>query len=193
MRVLLLNGPPRSGKDTAGRLIEQTYYPYVTQHKFAAVVKTRCHAAYGLFDEFDLPYAADHFEHCKDEPIEPFLDTTPRSAYIDFSESFMKPRHGKAVFGRLLLENLKQEGGEGLFVITDCGFRDEAAVLVRHFGPDEVALVRLHRDGCTFAHDSRGYIDLSDMGVQPRDVNNNGTLRDLLAALRVALPEIGLQ
>lgn len=170
-----MNGPPRCGKDTAGQMLADAIGSACT-NKFARVVKERCHAAYetrGLYEEYDVPH--DHFEHCKDEPRSEFLGRTPRECYIAFSERFYKPLHGADVFGRLLLADLRAADAVGTWVITDSGFREEAMPLVEHFGARSTVLVRLRREGCTFAGDSRSYLDLLDLGVTTVDLVNPGT------------------
>lgn len=181
LRLILLNGPPRSGKDFAGELIRASVHRTVAVRKFAAVVKDRCHAAYGL------QCSTGYFESTKDEPSAAFLGRTPREAYIAFSEKFYKPLHGKDVFGRLLAERMAVEHPSVLFVVTDSGFREESEVLVAQNRPDRSLLIRLHRDGHDFSNDSRGYIDLSDLGVRCVDVTNPGTPRGLAAELGRAM------
>jgi len=54
--------------------------------------------------------------------------------------------------------------------VPDSGFREEAEAIVREAGAGDVLLVRLHRPGHGFSGDSRGYIDLDDLGVESCDV-----------------------
>ena len=55
-------------------------------------------------------------------------------------------------------------------MVPDSGFREEAEVLVRKTGPENVLLKSLHRPGHGFEGDSRGYVDLSDLGVERYDI-----------------------
>ena len=154
--IILLNGPPRSGKDYAGRVFEELG---ATTYKFATEVKDRTHAI------FRLHVPTDHFEDVKDDPRSEFLGATPREAYIRFSEGFMKPLYGDDIFGRLLAQRIRP----GVAAVTDSGFVSEAKVLVDQF--DDVVLVRIHRDGYDFSGDSRSYINLEGKCI---DINNTG-------------------
>jgi hypothetical protein len=42
-------------------------------------------------------------------------------------------------------------------VIADSGFRDEAVPLIERVGVDRCVQVRIHRHGCSFAGDTRGW------------------------------------
>lgn len=167
MRIVFLNGPPRCGKDTAGNILQETAGYRVA--KFAEILKERTHALYGK----NLPHG--FFEQRKDEPVGFFLGATPRAAYIAVSERLMKPLHGEDIFGRLLLEHIRPMLALRLtgVAITDSGFAAEAAPIVAWAGTAQCTLIRIHREGCTFAGDSRGYIELP--GVRTVEVVNPGT------------------
>lgn len=166
--VIFLNGPPYCGKDTlAGHIVQRLSGFKIV--KFAAVLKERTHALYG---RPDLPH--DHFELCKDEPNALFLGLTPRDAYIAVSEKLMKPIHGKAVFGKLLVNTMLAEPVmPRAFVISDSGFAHEAFPVIERFGFENCILARIHAEkrGCTFEKDSRSYITLP---IKTIDVENNG-------------------
>lgn len=179
-KIILVNGPPRAGKDTAQEAVEDSI-----RCKFAQSVKEGTHAAFGLDPR---QYPMDVFEAVKDEPNTLFFGRTPREAYISYSEDFMKPFTGDPqVFGKLLVRWIKGflETEELVvmghlpkyypmpFIVTDSGFREEAEAIVEAFGASNVKLIRVHREGCTFDGDSRNYIDLSDLDVETEDVVNN--------------------
>ena len=173
-KIILVNGPPRAGKDTAYEAV-----PNSVRTKFAQAVKEGTHRCFGL----DLHlYGMDYFEDCKDEPHEFFFGKTPREAYIAYSEMFMKPFTGdKQVFGKLLarwIEDIYDKWTDFNlpilpFIVTDSGFRDEAVALVEAFGADNIKLIRVHRKGCNFDNDSRDYISLADLGVEEEDIVND--------------------
>lgn len=166
MKVILLNGPARSGKDSLahafaayanGRLVTSE----VT--KFAKPLKESAHRLFG----FDLPH--DAFEAVKDVPQDYLHGKTWRQVYIAVSELLFKPLFGADIFGRMLvdeielLQKISKEDGEDptdYFLVSDSGFAAEAQAVVDRFGAENVILVRLERDGYTFAGDSRGYIEL---------------------------------
>lgn len=173
-RIILVNGPPRAGKDTAQEAVADSI-----RCKFAQIVKEGTHAAFGLNPQV---YPMDYFEDVKDQPQEVFFGRTPREAYISYSEDFMKPFTGdKQVFGKLLAKRIEDIFNVWLdndltnlpFIVTDSGFREEAEAIVEAFGAENVKLIRVHRDGCTFEGDSRDYISLDDLGVEEEDVVND--------------------
>lgn len=170
MKIILVNGPPGSGKDTAAQAVKGCI-----RCKFAKFVKEGTHVSFGL----DLStYPMDAFETVKDQPNPLFYGKTPREAYMAHSQIFMKPFTGDlSIFGRLMARWIKQRMvlGDCLnrpFVITDSGFKEEAEVLVDIFRPESIKLIRVHREGCTFKGDSRGYINLDNRGVCSTDIFN---------------------
>lgn len=182
--VVLVNGPPRSGKDTAGMAI--TYWIHGgAVLKFAEVLKHAAHALHGL------PSTTPHnaFEAHKDEPHSLFLGRTPRQVYIAMSEAMVKPTWGPDFFGQVLVRRLMKcrQAGARFITVTDSGFAEETLPIIAKVGPASVLLIRLHRNGCDFANDSRGYLDLP--GVQTLDlVNRDGELSafeaDVVAEVR---------
>lgn len=170
IKVVLLNGPSGSGKTTLGRgVAELMGAKNATAFGFADDLKRAVHCVHGLFD---TPF--DQFENCKNTPMEEFYGKTPRQAYIDFSESYMKLMYGKDIFARMCarkIDNLYDKlnwGADSImevdhfFIMTDCGFDSEAEHLIRYFGKDNIFLIRLARPGRTFVGDSRNYIFTKD-------------------------------
>lgn len=163
-RIVLLNGPPRVGKDTIARHL-LAHLPGLRQG-FADELKARTHEALGLDAE---PFA--RFEAVKDVPLPEFGGFTPREAYIRFSEYFAKPILGPRIFGMWWLQRWRRGAPAApLVVIPDGGFREEPEPLAEEFGREALLLVRLHgaARGKTFAGDSRSHIGLA--GVETVDV-----------------------
>lgn len=177
-QVILLNGPPQCGKDTLGSMVRELASAQVA--KFAYFLKYATHGLYGFLQRNKSIPAMDGFEKSKDKPHEFFLGLTPRQAYINVSETYMKRHHGEAIFGELLLQDIR---GVARVVVTDSGFAEEAQILVDAFGKDQIHLVQLSRPGCSFEADSRGFIELP--GVYTSPINNNGTFEDLMIAARL--------
>lgn len=166
MRVVFLNGPPGCGKDTAGNYIVGAL-PRAKAFKLAGPLKDATHALYGLGN-----VATDAFEAVKNDASLEFFGISPRQAYIAVSEKAVKPAFGVEFFGAVLARRMKMWGGD-LAVITDSGFADEAKPIVQYWGARNCLLMRMHRDGCTFAGDSRSHLYLA--GVRAVDIRNNGT------------------
>jgi len=170
--LILLNGPPRCGKDTAAKIIAERSVMRTFPAKFASMLKSGAQAALGLNPD---PAA---FEAVKDDPQGYLNDHTWRQVWIKHSEEYMKPLYGDSIFGALLGAALRDMYARddfkgpvpGIVTVSDSGFRGEAEELLHTttWGDDEalfqhenVILVRLHRTGCTFEGDSRGYISLA--------------------------------
>lgn len=153
-KIILLNGPPSSGKDTAAKFLVNNIKDCKLD-KFARVLKERTHALYG-FPQRDFMY----YELIKDVPSSDFYGLTPRQAYIKVSENYFKPTHGNRVFGSILCQELDKVSEE-IIAISDSGFAEEAEVVIEKYGPGNVLLIKIHREGCTFKEDSRNYIELN--------------------------------
>jgi len=182
MKVIFINGPPRSGKDAAGNALA-TILKGET-FKFAHALKCGTHALFAAMRGIRLDmtsiedFASDAtndaaFEAVKDKSSPEFFGLSPREAYIAVSETLLKPTFGDKFFGAVLMRRLAQDQ-PGVAIITDSGFVGEAQVIIDAVGADNCKLLRMHRDGCDFSNDSRGYIDLP--GVDCHDVDNNGNL-----------------
>lgn len=157
-KVLLINGPPRSGKDIVGRMVADMTGAKV--YKFAEALKVATHAMYRALSDEPVIAGIAHwqYEDTKDEPHKDFFGLAPRQAYIAASEAMLKPLHGQAFFGRLLARRIELEQPK-FAVVTDSGFTIEALPLRKMFGVDNVRILKMHRKECTFDGDSREYLD----------------------------------
>lgn len=165
MRVVMFNGPPGAGKDSAGRaLLKGLYGTEVV--KFAGALKAATHELFGLHG-----LAASGFEAVKNDPADEFFGLSPRQTYILVSEKMVKPVLGEDFFGRVLVGRIRRLRNCKIAAVTDSGFVNEARPVVEAFGPENVLLARLHRPGRTFKGDSRSHIDLPD--VQAVDIVND--------------------
>lgn len=169
MRIVLLNGPPRAGKDTAARhLVERLAFARIG---FADELKARAHLRHGLDPE---PF--DRFEAVKDQPLPDFGGLSPRQAYIEQSERIDKLAHGQGFYGcAWLARRARLHPASRTLVVPDSGFVPEARELIAAFGAASILLIRIHAAarGCTYAGDSRSHIDLSVDGVSAFDVKND--------------------
>jgi len=190
-KFVLLNGPPGCGKDTAtSHLIPYLNFRHL---KFAAPIKRMVAAL--------LECSASRLEEIKDRPnrmlrYENYLttrDDTPRGLLIALSEELLKPRYGNSYFGNVLWSEACISPSE-LFVVSDCGFQAEVERLIDNAGKANCLLIRIHREGCDFANDSRSYLE--DGLCKTIDVHNNLTPHDLtmrvLSATIRTWPEIPL-
>jgi hypothetical protein len=178
-RVILLNGPRGSGKDTAAELI-QRMGPFPTEHhKFADPLRWATPGLFGIsiqrWEEFYM------LPEIKTKRFDILRGMSPAEAQIMVSEEFMKPKFGEGVFGELFVDRVMLSSHPPeIVVVSDSGFREESYWVTGNF--EDVLLVRLHREGCTFEGDSRSYI--YNIGAkEEHDITNNGTIDDLRAKL----------
>lgn len=168
-KIILLNGPPSSGKDTAAKHIRDAWHPigygHCSKQTFykTALDRMSMPIKRAFAGTMGLPITPDgevlRWEACKEEVI-PEFGITYRQWQIEFSENFLK-YYDNAIFGRLLakrIQRLFSNNDANLVVVPDCGFQVEIEVLYSKFNPDDILLVRCHRHGCTFDGDSRGYV-----------------------------------
>lgn len=163
MRIVLLNGPPSSGKDTIARRIvheARSEGVDVRELKFATPLKE---AAARLFPDVRWGLVGEKERTPPNVPHPLLFGVTPRQVLIDLSERFFKPTFGTDYFGRRAVEQVEQaerEGAAGV-VFSDSGFLEETLPLVAaHRG--NVAALHLYRPGCSFVGDSRGYLPFVD-------------------------------
>ena len=167
-KIILLNGYPSTGKDYAAKYIYKTF-PNVRIDKFARILKERTHALYGYPER-----KWDYYEFCKDIPNEDFYGLTPRQAYINVSEIYYKQVHEKDIFGLLLYNDLQKNNYPwDILTISDSGFIEEVNIFIKNYKPENIILIRIHRDGYTGENDSRNYLDINSISSQ--DIFNNGT------------------
>ncbi|MEG0209071.1 MULTISPECIES: hypothetical protein [Gammaproteobacteria] len=153
-KVIILNAPPRSGKDTIQNMIlsQRNVMPGMFKRTMFKLVKIIIGSS--DFHKFMDVYETDG----KDTEKLSFLGgMTCREFMIWISEGVIKPKFGNSHFGTLEASHLHENNEyEQPFIYSDGGFHDEVKTLV-DFG-HEVILVRLHREGFDFSNDSRDYI-----------------------------------
>lgn len=169
MKIILINGPSRSGKDTAALAIKSLLsFPKFENFtfefdRFSLPIK---HAFAGLMgamiDDFGN---VEHYEEIKEQVI-PELGVSYRQWQIDFSERFMKPLYGENIFGRLFIQRARDidfnstHGFEPVIVVPDCGFQIELETVLAAFDREDIALIRVMRPGFDFTGDSREYVSV---------------------------------
>ena len=196
--IILLNGPPKCGKDTIAKAVCQ----YVNQGmttgsgilKHAKFIWPLKRGLATLMAE-SLQDQEDH----KDDKFKPTFqhpnDTVSRrDLMIELSERFIKPIFGKGYWGELLAKDIVQQckwhnfQSKG-FIVSDLGFIDEYDKLLLELAvlaPTVefiIHIVQVHREGTNFDNDSRGYVTPHGVvsGVIP--LMNNGTVPETVEQL----------
>lgn len=160
-KVVFLNGPAGSGKDTIGRFLSDKISKS-NIYKFADPLKKAVAAFFELSpDEYQYYFET---QEGKNTPSPRFNNKSPREWLIGFSEDYAKKYGGKHIFGTIMARKLHSNFNSGIIdtaIITDSGFTEEAEAVLNSFGNTvEFYLVRIHRNGFNFTGDSRGYIYL---------------------------------
>jgi len=188
-KILFLNGPRHSGKDTIGQII-YSHVVDVRLKKFAEPLKQACAAFFGVSQQ-RLQQLEAIGNRDKLVPCEQFFGLSWVEALIWFSEDCAKPKFGPEVFGQLLVNNCQQITSTKLTVITDSGFHAEAMPIIKHFGAANCYLWRLHREGCAFTGDSRDY--WQDDRIYQEDIQNTHTLDILKVQVLRRIKVMGLE
>jgi len=178
-KIIFINGPPRSGKDTAGEILRDQLGGEL--FKFAHALKVGTHALFTVMQGrygVDNPefYDDSYYEATKDQSEADMYGITPRAAYIAVSEQLCKPLFGEQFFGRVLRDTIVRRE-PSTAIITDSGFGHEAVPIVERFGAENCLLIRMWRDRCNFSKDSRNYISLP--GIETIDVHNDYSIDSL--------------
>lgn len=172
-QVILFNGPPRSGKDTAALFIIEDYERARTL-KFAQPLKSAVAALFDLSFDFLRRMEAPGSDE-KNNPQPLLGGMSWRDACIWMSERCAKPALGDDFFGRAMVTRMRESTSCDVTIITDCGFQDEVLPVINAFGEANCHLFRLHREGCHYNNDSRGYIFTrrSPPALHIEDIRNN--------------------
>lgn len=189
MKVILVSGPPRAGKDTLcdmlGPFLPLQHRNGYLKLRLSDPIKETAHAAHGIRCE------PGDYEDTKDVPCEAMLGVTPRAAYIA-AFRMLSSLHGPEVLGRRLLSVLQslKDCRVDWVLVPDLGRNDDALPLVRGLGAENLACVELVRPGCSFRGDSREPVDLRPLGVPQLVRYNSGTLENLRACARDLASEL---
>jgi hypothetical protein len=169
-KLILFNGPRKSGKDTASLYCEDAFKAH--HFKMSGPIKAAIKAMFNFHDQ-----EVEYLESIKVESTFLLFNRSYVEAQISFSETWAKQLFGKYVFGDLaarhLRDAMRENPAQQLYVCSDSGFETEALPVIDLFGRQNTLLVKIHRKGKTFTGDSRSYIELE--GVQTLTLLNNGT------------------
>ena len=182
--IILINGPPRSGKDMAATFIRRD---------LGADRCTDFRMKQPLWDIFQAMFAFTDMQlhnmvntPQKDMPQEMLHGLTPRQVLIDISESFIKPRFGDQFLGEVIARRIANSPCE-FATVSDSGFTTEAWPLLSKFQRPNIFCISLSREGTSFGGDSRSYIDCDALGIRHVRIKNDHDLDMYRIQLRRAL------
>lgn len=166
-KLILFNGPPRSGKDTAANWAQA--YCLHNRH----VPYRRALASY-FFDIMApilaLPAAELIRTYEEEKDVKKYNGHSLRELIIKFSQTFAWPIFGDnflAVrtadqFVRPCLEShdssVTARMGPPVFIISDLGRPSELLPFLPFFAPENILIIRLYRYGSSFDGDCRQYV-----------------------------------
>lgn len=169
-KVVVLNAPPNSGKDYFVEQLKEKGIQEVggmswSHKEMKAPLVELVKNFYSLSDK-DVEHLSSREN--KETPSSLLNGKSWREAMIFVSEEVVKPALGKDIFGKVAANNL----GVGINIFTDGGFKEEITPIVEEVGKDNIIIVKIYKDGCSFEGDSRDWIDIE--GVNSFDVTNYG-------------------
>lgn len=156
-KIILFNSPPGSGKDFACEYLSQKEKVFHFEFKHSLFKITK--AIYSISDDvWDEWYTREG----KDIQRLELGGLSCRQALIEVSEEVIKPFYGKDWFGLSVVKQivqLQKEYPNAIAVVSDCGFNSEVEALCEHFNVEDIWIVRIYAEGCTYDGDSRSWID----------------------------------
>jgi hypothetical protein len=161
MNIILFNGPPGCGKDTAAMAVLINRFGMPGTVKFDRMSMPIKRAFAGTYDaEISKMGNIVGWEERKDEPHALLDGKSYRQWQIDFSEKFMKPLYGPDIFPRLLARRHYHRLNDPAYtvLVPDCGFDVEANYLIEQTHA-RVFLMRIQRPGSNYAIDSRSNLE----------------------------------
>ena len=102
-----------------------------------------------------------------------------REFLIHMSENVIKPSFGKDAFGKAFVSSLPEEG---VVFVSDSGFPEELKPVIDHVGADNILIIRIQRNGCSFEGDSRDYLtpEMFEQNIKFFQVVNNVSEEEFL-------------
>lgn len=170
MKVIIVNGPPRSGKGVlVGHLLK--HLPNAVYCSFKEPLYQELMSEYLLSRE-ELMRLVDG--PTKDVGNRLFNGLTPRAAIIE-KDKELKKRHGDMIIAKRVIDAILDtpDYGRKTFVFPDGGVGNEvpfAMNILKHYGLLDFSIVQVRRKGCDFTGDTRKYIDNPSMVIH-NDVN----------------------
>ena len=188
MKVIILNGPPKVGKDTFLNLIHSDKGvkfkedSLVINFSYKWTLCEEVAKRYGVTPQYVWKENLDTIG--KDIPSVVFSGKSVRQALIYESEEVIKVQEGDTGVAIRTFKNIKEKTADHqlknvVLLSADGGFNSETNACLDFFGLDrkDMLVIRIDKPGHTYErfNDSREYIDNPDIKIQ-----NDGAIEDLL-------------
>lgn len=193
---ILFNGPPMSGKDEGCEFLVTNYgFTHLSfkEELFKDTIE--------LFDVSEKWFMDDyHNRDVKERPENLLNGMSRREALIYTSEEIVKKKFGSDYYG---LRTAEKINGVSSYCFSDGGFVDEVLPVINTIGQENICIVQLFREGCSFSFDSRSYLngyvieefiinhksEMDNLGkpvlpIRSYQIHNNGNVRDFHQVLR---------
>jgi len=201
LKVVVFNAPARSGKDSASshmcKITDNGYHKAFKDELFKICANILGISVERFKDGYDETLGEVYNRKGKkllfhEDPDIWYKDYTgtilqrirgkqysKREFLIHMSENVIKPSFGKDAFGKTFVNSLPEEG---IVFVSDSGFPEELQPVIDYVGAENVLVIRIQREGCSFEGDSRDYLtpEMFDDKVQFYQIVNNGTEKEFL-------------
>jgi hypothetical protein len=188
--LIFLNGPAGSGKTTLAEALVARDPDAVTQYHHASPLWAMMDCLTSIDPETDAENWKDYNDpEVKAAPIPfagprlPDLIPTYRDALISLGQ-WSRDTFGPWALARLAVTATREylTSGFSTVVFPACRTMEDIELLAAVAGPKNCLLVRLFRDGHSFASDLGDYIPENYLRLPTVDLHNSGTVEDLLLA-----------
>lgn len=196
IKIILLNGPPASGKDLIARSLLELYEDSVHMEVKDRLFKISKSITGIHSDTWDSRYNIRQYKEMPWDKL-PIDESTgehhsQRSWLGYLSEDIIKPNLGDDYFGKFAADSILRDAtlmdtfdiSRSFYVFSDSGFEGEADCIL-DIPNSEVYLIRLFREGCSFEADTRSYLSGSDRYKSVYSVDNNGTIAEVIEKISI--------
>lgn len=197
-RAIFLVGGRTAGRHTAAEIIaKSSSVGPVVVDAFDYETRERCHAAYKIVDQRNVPAPANYFDSTIDTPSELFGGLPPRTAYQKFSK-FVNDAMGVAVRGTWVVERCRyfralqekriaENRRARAIVLIDDAPIESYQEIVKEFGADNCTQLVIRRDSTVCWR-------LELPNVKTAEVFNRGkSLEEFERAIRLAVPHLFIE
>jgi hypothetical protein len=193
---VIFNGPPGSGKDEGCAFLAVHHgfkHLYFKEELFTDTINLFRVSREWFFDGYDD-------RAIKERPEEMLGGFSRREAMIFTSENVMKKIFGDDHYGNKTAEKTNSISS---YCFSDGGFVEEVMPVINNLGKENICIVQIFRDGCSFSSDSRNYLNghIQDKFILNREsevqettsavlpvrsyqIHNNGTVSDFHQTIR---------